>query len=53
MRGEVRYELGPDWERIGEDHKALEFPILKVDEPALFMDALVPHPSRLAGAGGD
>lgn len=53
VRGEIRYELGDDWERMGEEFKALEFPILNTGSSPVFMDALVPHPSRLAGAGGD
>lgn len=47
--GEMRYELGQDWERIGEDHVALEFPT----EPANYVDSLIPHPTRLAGLVAD
>lgn len=48
--GETRYELGDDWKRLGEDFKAVEYPVFK--DP-VFVDSLLPHPSRLSGMGGD
>lgn len=50
IRGEMRWELNDQWERIGEDHVAVEFPTFK--DPA-FLDTMAPHPSRLSGLGGD
>lgn len=48
--GEKRWELGEDWERIGEDSVALEFP---TGEPLAYVDSLIPHPSRLLGLTAD
>lgn len=48
--GEVRYELGDDWQLKGEEFKALEFPTRK---PEAFVDSQVIHPSRLAGLAAD
>lgn len=48
---EVRRELGPDWQQLPEEYTAIEFPILK--EGCIFIDSLIPHPSRLKAAGGD
>lgn len=47
--GEQRWELGEDWQPVGEDSIALEFPT----EPANYVDSLIPHPTRLAGLGAD
>lgn len=49
VTSEVRYMLNSDWE-MDIESKALEFPIL---QDAKFVDSLIPHPSRLAGLGGD
>lgn len=48
--GEERWELGDDWEKLGEDFVALEFP-----KPGItsFMDSMSVHPSRLQGLGAD
>lgn len=53
VKSEMRWELGPDWQRISEDNVAVEFPILTAGDATVFMDSLAPHPSRLAGLGGD
>lgn len=49
VNSEVRWMLDNDWKK-DESLKALEFPIIKNAE---FVDSLIPHPSRLAGLGGD
>lgn len=49
VNSEVRWELDNDWNIISEN-KALEYPIM--DHPE-YIDSLIPHPSRLAGLGGD
>ena len=43
-------ELGDDWEPLGGDHIALEFPKTGSDE---FFDALSVSSSRLSGLGAD
>lgn len=48
--GEVRHELGPDWQPMGDDYRALEFPTY---EPLAYLDSLVVPSSRLAGLDGD
>lgn len=48
--GEMRWELGENWERISDDHVALEFP---TEKPLAYVDSLIPHPSRLKGLGAD
>lgn len=50
MVGELRRELGPDWEELDEENTALEFPQLGSD---VHVDSQIPHPSRLAGLGAD
>jgi hypothetical protein len=50
IAGEVRYELGPNWERLGEDSVAVEFP--KFD-PLAYLDSQVIPSARLAGLGAD
>lgn len=47
---ERRHELGEDWEPLGDDFIAYEFP---VSDPPEFFDSLAPHPSRLEGLGAD
>ncbi len=49
MKGEVRTELGDDWNPM-EDSVALEFPTY---EPLAYVDSQVIHPSRLGGLGAD
>lgn len=49
VNSEVRYMLDDNW-NIVKGLKALEYPILT---DAFFVDSLIPHPSRLAGMGGD
>ncbi|MCO6704862.1 hypothetical protein [Streptomyces sp. CHB9.2] len=49
MKGEVRTELGDDWNPM-EDSVALEFPSY---EPLAYVDSQVIHPSRLGGLGAD
>lgn len=49
-RGLVLKELGDDWNPIGPDHIAREYPDLK---NPVFHDSLSPSASRLAGLGGD
>ena len=48
--GEGRYELDENWEKIGEDHFALEFPKPGL---AMFMDGVAVATPRLDGMGGD
>lgn len=50
IRGEMRYELDDNWEPIGEDHVALEFPTY---DPKAYLDSLVIPSARLAGLGAD
>lgn len=50
VRGVVRYELDDAWAVIGETHKADEYPVFK--DP-VFVDSLIPHPSRLAAMAAD
>lgn len=51
MVGEIRRELDAQFEELpGDEHLALEFPTYN---PIAYMDSMVPHPSRLAGLGGD
>lgn len=52
VKGQMRYELGPDWERIGEEYVAPEYPTFDEEEP-MFLDSLVPHTSRIEGLVGD
>lgn len=48
--GELRKELGHDWQVLGDDHTALEFPTYTPDS---HFESMAPHPSRLLGLGGD
>lgn len=50
MVGEMRRELGEDWEILGEDSDALEFPVY---EPLAYLDSLVIPSARLKGLGAD
>lgn len=50
IKGEMRYELGEDWTIIDPKTAALEYPTFK--DP-VFVDTLIPHPSRLAMLGAD
>lgn len=47
--GEIRRELGPDWEPLGEEYSAIEFPTF----PAVYLDAQVVPSARVAGMGAD
>lgn len=49
--GEVRVELGEDWQPIGEDHVAYEFPIY--GKPTTYQDSLGIPSIRIAGLGAD
>jgi hypothetical protein len=50
IRGEMRYELDAGWQKAGDEFVALEYPTF--DNP-VFVDTLIPHPSRLKGLDGD
>lgn len=47
---EIRKELGPDWEPLGEPYIAYEFPVTTCKT---FTDTTAVHPSREAGLGAD
>lgn len=47
---EVRKELGTDWEPMGDEHIALEFPRSDIDS---FYSTQAPHGSRLSGLVAD
>ncbi len=47
---EVRYELDDNWERMGDEHVALEFP--RIDVPT-FVNTQSPHSTRLDGLVAD
>lgn len=50
-KGLCKRQMGNDWQPLqGDEYEALEFPNLDIDT---FVDSLIPHPSRLAGLGGD
>jgi hypothetical protein len=46
---ERRKELGPDWNPIGDDYVAFEFPV----DGGAFINSLVPHSSKLGLMGAD
>ncbi len=48
-KGEVRQELGEDWQVMSKENIAYEFPI----GGGHYFDSLSPHPSRLSYLGGD
>jgi len=48
VRTEVRRELGPDWEPLGDENTAYEFPT-----STAFINTLQPHPARLEGMQAD
>lgn len=48
--GEARHELGPDWEPLGDDFVAEEFP---TKEPNAFLDSSIVSPTRVPGLGAD
>ena len=50
VESEMRWELGDDWERIGDDHIAREMPLIHIPD---FLDTQVPHPTRLTDLGAD
>lgn len=47
---EARHELDSNWEVIGDDHLAIEFP---TKEPNAFVDSMSVSPLRIAGLGAD
>lgn len=49
IRGEVLEELDEQWQPMGEEYKAYEFP--KLNEA--YVDSLIPNATRLEGLGGD
>ncbi len=49
IRSEIRQELGDDWQPLGKDHVAYEFPIMG----GAFVNSLAPHSARLAGLNAD
>lgn len=51
VKAEMRRELGPDWKPLGDDRIALEFPVL--DDEVVFIDTMMPHPSRIGGLNMD
>lgn len=51
VKSEMRRELGPDWKPLGDDRIALEFPVL--DDEVVFIDTMMPHPSRIGGLNMD
>lgn len=51
MKARPLEELGHDWEPLGEDYVAREFPDQALD--AVFMDSMSPHPAYLVGLGAD
>jgi hypothetical protein len=50
IEGEIRKELGPDWQPMGDSYVAYEFP--SRDKPE-FVDSMSPHLSRLSMLGAD
>lgn len=50
VRGEMRHELGDDWEMRGDEFLAVEFPTY---EPLAYLDSLVIPSARLAGLVAD
>jgi hypothetical protein len=48
--GERRVEVGSDWQPLTDQAVALEYP--KLDQ-SIYVDSMIPHPSRIGGAGGD
>lgn len=48
--GETRTELGPDWEPLGEEYVAIEFP---TQSPKAFVDSTQVSPLRIKGLGAD
>jgi hypothetical protein len=49
IRSEQRKELGPDWNPLGDDYVAYEFPIAGGG----FVNSIAPHTSKLARLGAD
>ncbi len=47
----MRRELGYDWKPLDDTHIALEYPVF--EEDTVYIDSMVPHPSRLLLLGGD
>lgn len=51
--GEMRYELDENWERKGDDHVALEYPLIQPGKVTTYHDSTSVNPARLASLGGD
>lgn len=51
MKARPLMELGFDWQPLGQEHIAREFP--DQDLKAVFMDSMSPHPAYLDGLGAD
>ena len=51
IKASAKWELGPDWKRLGDDYIAREFPDFSLD--AEFFDSMAMHPSREPGATAD
>ena len=50
VNSEVRQELGDDWQPLGPEYQALEFPTYN---PPAYLDSQVVSSTRLAGLGAD
>lgn len=48
---EMRMELDVNWERMGDDYVAVEYPV--INEKPAFVETMSPHPSRLQGLVAD
>lgn len=52
--GDMRYELGDDWERLGDDYVAMEYPRFEnTMEKTNYIDSASVHPTRLKSLGAD
>lgn len=49
LKSEKRMQLNDQWEPMGEEAMAYEFPV----QGSAFVNSLIPHPSRLARLGAD
>lgn len=49
QKSEVRRELGDDWQPLGEEFTAYQFPVTG----SAHFNAMSPHPTKLAGLDGD
>lgn len=53
VQGELRYELDGDWNRKGDEYRALEYPIIKDGVVTNYHDSTSVNPSRLSSLGAD